>query len=752
MYIDDIVIFGDNKLKVLDILDEILLRCCREGFAVKLGKSEFLKSEIAFLGHIIGAQGITSDPKKVKSVQEALPLKNKDELRAFLGTVGYLRRFIPHFAEIVLPLTELTKKGTTFEWSESCSGAFEWLKEELSAVVLLSAPLGNGPFVIVSDALNYGLGNALLQVQGKELVLLEFGSKKLSPSEKKWDTREKEAFGIKWSVEHYQDYIKAGKTLVLTDHESLRWIDNSQNDRVQRWALFLQQFDLKIIHIPGMTNLTADWLSRSLPDEEFDVINQIGIPVFASDAVAHKLVSIKSCCPRVPRPEDFKLAYQGINEDELRDVTMGKDGFYYSLKTGRLYVPVELREALMFWFHTSRYGGHSGVGRTVRRMQQFVWWRGMHQDTMKYISCCLPCKRHHPPITTKTFHRVLSKPLPMQVVSLDFVGPRVWGCKKVYYIVALDHASRFLMAKQTLDLSGKEVLSFFKEHWLAVFQAPEAVLSDRGSAFTGTEWTSYITNEVCAYVVYTSPYYPQGNSINESAHRALETSLQACESDFALSFADALQDAVTVHNASPHPATGESPYCFLFGIEPTLPGWQPYAWNHPDQLRKAKLRELRYCAIIRNRLDLDDQLKMKDHVVSLKPGDWVVFTLSEYERKTTKANDREPKVHKFLAGWSLPAKVVKVKDKVCYVQELGKTQEPRQVPLSQTRKLEGPIPPTLVQININHIKRENPRFVKAKVVKRMLPDSGKSWEDVVNESQVGARRPIKLKRSQESTA
>jgi len=248
--------------------------------------------------------------------------------------------------------------------------------------------------------------------------------------------------------------------------------------------------------------------------------------------------------------------------------------------------------------------------------------------------------------------------------------------------------------------------------------------------------------------VYTSPYYPQGNSINESAHRALEASLQACDSEFALSFTDALQDAIAVHNASPHPATGESPYCFLFGMEPTLPGWQHYAWSHGDEVRRAKLRELRYMSLIRSRLNLEDQLKIKEHVVSVKCGDWVVFVLSEYEKKQTLANDDKLIAHKFSAGWSLPAKVIKVKDKICSVQVLGRNQEPRQVPLSQVRKLEGPVPPTLIQINVNHIKRENPRFIKAKVVKRYLPERGKSWGEVVLESQEGPTKPIKLRRSQ----
>src|SRR5262249_28100261 len=153
-------------------------------------------------------------------------------------------------------------------------------RNEVCDQVLLSAPRGDGPMVIVCDASNLGIGSALLQIQEGEPVLLEFGSRKFTTAEKKWDTREREAFAIKWSLEKFRDYVKASSVTVLTDHEPLPWIDKASSGKVQRWALFMQQFDLKIVHIAGRHNVIADWLSRSFAaDEGDDEIQEVAIPV-----------------------------------------------------------------------------------------------------------------------------------------------------------------------------------------------------------------------------------------------------------------------------------------------------------------------------------------------------------------------------------------------------------------------------------------------------------------------------------------
>jgi hypothetical protein len=78
----------------------------RERFFVCKAKSSFAQSE--YLGHIVDKQGIRPDPKKVEAVQTWPVAKNVHDVRSFLGLVNYFRRFIEHYSEIAVPLTNLT--------------------------------------------------------------------------------------------------------------------------------------------------------------------------------------------------------------------------------------------------------------------------------------------------------------------------------------------------------------------------------------------------------------------------------------------------------------------------------------------------------------------------------------------------------------------------------------------------------------------------------------------------------------------
>ena len=152
-----------------------------------------------------------------------------------MGSASYLRRFFSGFAELTAPLNDLLKQEQRTIGNDH-EVAFERLKCEMCDQVMLSAPRGTGQMIIVCDASGRGVGCALLQMQGGEPLVLEFGSKKLTPAERKWDTREREAYAIKWSLERFRDYVKASPVTVVTVHESLRWMDKTTSGKVQRWA------------------------------------------------------------------------------------------------------------------------------------------------------------------------------------------------------------------------------------------------------------------------------------------------------------------------------------------------------------------------------------------------------------------------------------------------------------------------------------------------------------------------------------
>ena len=731
-YIDDLVIYANSKNEHDTLLEDVLRRCTEGGLYLKLKKSAFLQPEVSLLGHRVGLEGIRPDDAKVAAIQQARAPRSKEELRSFLGTASYLRRFVPCYSELSAKLDDLLRKNVPFVWETVHEEAFERLKAEICDQVLLGAPRGIGPMIIVADASTRAVGCALLQIQEGEPVLLEFGAKKFTKAEEKWDTREREAYAVKWSLEKFHDYVKASRVIVITDHESLRWMDKASSGKVQRWALYIQQYDVQIVHVAGKHNVIADWLSRSVPDDEEDAeIERIGVPCLPA---AEEKISPKLFAPYVPREHQFKQGYQSMPAADSRLTFEGPDGMRYGLRTGKLYVPPGLRETILYWFHASRYGGHCGANRTLRRVANWVWWPGMASDVRKFVGGCLICARHAP-TQARTLRGLLEKPRPLQLISLDHVGPREWNGEMKYYLVCIDHATRFVVAVTLDEVSATSTRKALEERWINIFQAPDGILTDRGAVFREKRFQEYITQELCAYHVFSSAYYPQGNGINEASHKGLEASIAAVAELRGEHFDRVLQDAVAVHNATPHSALGESPFKAMFGFEPTLPGWQRYRVSDDSATLAASRAERSHRMMMRARLAAERLRLDKDEEVSM--GDVVVHQLSNYERSRSRPAGSSSEA--YSPKWSLPCRVTAVRAGVVECEPVGCPGARRQVPKSQLKILKGAVPECLVRLNLSLIERENPRFPKPFIMQRPTCATAIPWKELLREEEESAK-------------
>jgi hypothetical protein len=114
VFIDDILIYSKNREDHEHHLRIVLGRLRAHQLYVKLSKCEFWLENIAFLGHILIAEGIEVDPSKVEAVSKWKQPSNVSEVRSFLGMVGYYHRFIKGFSSIARPMTELLKKDNKF--------------------------------------------------------------------------------------------------------------------------------------------------------------------------------------------------------------------------------------------------------------------------------------------------------------------------------------------------------------------------------------------------------------------------------------------------------------------------------------------------------------------------------------------------------------------------------------------------------------------------------------------------------------
>ena len=103
VFIDDILVYSKNEEEHDEHLRMVLQKLRENQLYAKLSKRAFWLKEVAFLGHIISAGGISVDPSKVKDVLNWKTPQNVSDIRSFLGLAGYYRRFIEGFSKIAKP-------------------------------------------------------------------------------------------------------------------------------------------------------------------------------------------------------------------------------------------------------------------------------------------------------------------------------------------------------------------------------------------------------------------------------------------------------------------------------------------------------------------------------------------------------------------------------------------------------------------------------------------------------------------------
>ena len=238
-----------------------MLRKLREHrLYAKFSKCQFWLKEVAFLGHVISAQGIQVDPQKVAAVKNWEQPRTVTEVRSFLGLAGYYRRFVQDFSILALPLTRLTRKNVKFEWDENCEQSFQQLKYCLTHAPVLTLPDDSGNFEIYSDASLNGLGCVLMQ-HGK---VIAYASRQLKPHEMNYPTHDLELAAIIFALKIWRHYLYGEKCKIFTDHKSLQYIFTQKdlNLRQRRWVELLSDYDCTIDYHPGRANVVADALSR----------------------------------------------------------------------------------------------------------------------------------------------------------------------------------------------------------------------------------------------------------------------------------------------------------------------------------------------------------------------------------------------------------------------------------------------------------------------------------------------------------
>ncbi|GFW45275.1 hypothetical protein TNCV_4733831 [Trichonephila clavipes] len=197
-YIDDIAIFSKNWEEHLLHLDTILTKLSELNFTVNLKKCAFGKTQIKYLGHIIGSGKHEPDPEKTAVINNLPVPKTKKELRSVLGLCNYYREYIPKYSELVYSIdgTHQKRVPDSIPWTEKHDSSFHLLKKALVEAPSLYSPVPDKPYTIHSDASQIGIAACLSQKCGDKCYPIAYASQKLSKTQQSWSTIEREAFAI----------------------------------------------------------------------------------------------------------------------------------------------------------------------------------------------------------------------------------------------------------------------------------------------------------------------------------------------------------------------------------------------------------------------------------------------------------------------------------------------------------------------------------------------------------------------------
>lgn len=511
-YLDDIIIVSSTFDEHVSLLLKVLKRLKDANLSINFDKCQFFRDNLKYLGYVVDSRGLRTDPDKVDAILKFTSPSSKKEVKRFLGTASWYRRFIPQFSTIAGPLNALTstkKNAPPFKWTIEAEQSFQKLKHCLSNTPILNCPNFDLPFQVHTDASNFGIGGMLTQVIDGLERPIAFMSRSLSGAERNYSVTEREALAVLTALEHWRCYLENGKTFtVITDHSALKWFLSLSNPtgRLARWGVRLSAFDFKIVHRKGKDNIIPDALSRSA---HLALINTD--PVMPPATLDEWYLKIFNGC--IESPSSFpnfmirggKLyRYMCCNNALLSEFDW-KEVVYQ-----------EERDNIIKANHSEPTCAHFGVFKTYKRLSLRYYWPGMYRDTVAFCAECDVCLAYKAPThsTLGFMGKAKECSRPFQMISVDLVGPLPTSRKQNSYLfVVCCCFSKYCLLFPLRRATAAAVTKCLEDGVFLVHGVPQYVVLDNGCQFISRELNNMFTKYKVPNVNFTPKYTPQVNTV-----------------------------------------------------------------------------------------------------------------------------------------------------------------------------------------------------------------------------------------------
>lgn len=566
VYLDDIIVISPDFHTHLKVLAEVLERLIKAGLTVSREKCHFCRPSLKYLGYVVDSEGLHVDVSKVEAMLNVPPPRNAKEVRRFVGMASWYRRFIPNFATILKPLTELTRKNVHFLWTDKCQESFSAIKNCLVSAPVLTCPDFEKPFLLQTDASAYGIGAVLTQIYPDGERVICFLSRSLSRTEMNYTTTERECLAVIWAIEKLRHFLEGSHFTVITDHSSLLWLHNIKDPtgRLARWALRLQPYDYTIVHRKGREHVVPDFLSRSVPEK----VGAIEIPHVVdtfpqtTDRWYLNMLAKVENNPEKYRPWRVNngLVYKYVRCD-IPELSAEEN--YW-----KLVVPKDKRKIILEENHDQPKSGHLGVYKTFWRLRRLFTWPSMRADVARYVRNCTTCAQHKPE-QKRPAGLMGSRPeiqRPWQMVSLDFMGPFPRSKSGFSYLLVIcDYFSKYVLLFPLRSAKARYLVSYVNNHLFSHFGVPEFLICDNGQQMRSKDFQN-LCNQHGVKICYTANYLPRADPA-ERYNRIIKTMISCYIKKDHKSWDENLSAVGCALRTCKSEVTGFCPYYVNFGRE-----------------------------------------------------------------------------------------------------------------------------------------------------------------------------------------
>ena len=485
-YIDDIVIKSKSIESHKDHVIQVIKALSKNNMIINHKKSKFMQTQIYLLGFRISQHGRQIERSKITNVLNWPIPKTGKQIEKLLGTVNFLRDFLPNASKMCAKLDSLRKLGSLHNvWNNEHLQSFNMIKRALAYNVLLEFPNMNEPMYVATDASLFGIAACLFQrINGKDHYI-SFMARALNKSERNYSATKRELLAVVFALTKFHTYLWAHPFTLYTDCKALTYLHTQRiaNPMMINWFDIILNYTFNVVHLPGLQNVLPDNLSRLFtPSEPLEGGSDIKITALRKSTSDN--------------PHVFKMTNRKTPKDMMTPPDTDRKA---ELEAAHLKV------------------GHAGAEHIVRYLQYYqgLSWGSILQDAVKTVSSCPECMKYN--IAKKGYNplRPVYAYIPGDAWGMDLASfNKTSTSGNNYLFLMVDLCTRFVILRALPNKQSNTIVKAVLDV-ISTFGICRSIQHDNGR-----EFKNFPMKKLCESLGieerFSTPWHPRGNGASEA--------------------------------------------------------------------------------------------------------------------------------------------------------------------------------------------------------------------------------------------